>query len=452
VRSALCSSRRALRTLVVPALLLAACTTRPEAQQASADSSAGAASDSPARPAAAPPDSLLRPKPPLVPTPDVIRGLYVNRWAAVGQKMWQLIDVAKKTEINALVIDVKDDRGFVLYRSKVPLARQIGADTNTPMSAKRMRAVLDSMRVHGIYPIARIVVVKDPLLAQKKLEWAVRRRDDPGKPWLDKNGNPWLDPHHDGVWRYAVDLAKEAVDLGFSEVQLDYVRFPDEKRLHREATFPLAKGRSRAQVIRDQLGMTRELLEPTGVPMTIDVFGLTTSDSTDMGIGQRWEAFIDRADAVLPMTYPSHYARGNYGLANPNASPYATIDRALEDAKRRTHPFADSAATIIPWYQDFTLGAPRYGATQVRAQMQAGYDNGFPSWILWNPRSVYTISALKPDGEERKAVEAWKPSRDSVPPPPAPADSARRDSIPLAPPADSVARTPPDSAPAPPRR
>src|SRR5687767_8604517 len=181
-------------------------------------------------------DSILIPPAPLVPTPSPLRGLYVNRWAAVGQKMWQLIDVAKRTEINALVIDVKDDRGYVLYRSRVPLAREIGADTVAPMRADRMRAVLDTMRTYAIYPIARIVVVKDPVLARKKAEWSIKRGSD-GRPWLDKTGNPWLDPHQRGPWQYAVDLACEAIDLGFSEVQYDYVRFPDEGRILTEAGF-----------------------------------------------------------------------------------------------------------------------------------------------------------------------------------------------------------------------
>ena len=388
-------------------LLLAACA-EPAAEVDLTDSARADSATSPAVPEV-PPDSLLIPKPPLVATPPVIRGLYVNRWAAVGQKMWQLIDVAKRTEINALVIDVKDDRGFVLYRSRVPLAREMGADTNSAMSARRLRAVLDTMRAHGIYPIARIVVVKDPLLAEHKDEWAIKRSDDPSRSWLDKNGRPWLDPHHDGVWTYAADLGHEAVDLGFSEVQLDYVRFPDERGMHRDAVFPLANGRSRAQVIREQLGATRAALEPAGVPMTIDVFGLTTSDTTDMGIGQRWEMFADQADAILPMTYPSHYAPGSYGIANPNASPYATIARAMRDAKQRTEGIPD-AGVIIPWYQDFTLGPPRYGVAEVRAQIKAGYDNGFPSWILWNPRSVYTLAALEPDGAERKPATQWRPA------------------------------------------
>ncbi len=343
----------------------------------------------------APPDSLLRPLPPLVPTPRPLRGLYVNRWAAIGQRMWELIDVAKRTEVNALVIDVKDDRGLVLYRSGVPLAHAIGADTVYPMRLKRMRAVLDTMRAYGIYPIARIVVAKDPLLAEHRTAWAIRRKSDPSKPWLDSHGKPWLDPHHPEVWRYAAELACEAVSLGFSEVQLDYVRFPDEDRITREAVFPLAAGRVRAEVIRQQLLAMRAWLRDQHVPITADVFGLTTSDTTDMGIGQRWEMFVDAVDVVLPMMYPSHYAPGSYHLGNPNAHPYEVIDHALRDARQRSEGIA-GAARVVPWYQDFTLGPPHYGSAQVRAQIRAGYDNGVMSWVLWNPRSQYTLAALEP--------------------------------------------------------
>jgi hypothetical protein len=327
--------------------------------------------------------------------PSPLRGLYVNRWAALGTRMPQLIGIAKRTEINALVIDVKDDRGFVLYRSSVPLAHEIGADTNHTMSAARVRALIDTLYASNIYPIARIVVAKDPLLAQAKLAWAIKKKTDL-TPWLDKNGSPWLDPHHREVWKYAADLAREAYALGFSEVQFDYVRFPDEKRLIRETTYPLAAGRPRAQVIREQLGFLRASLKPFGLPVTADVFGLTATDTTDMGIGQRWEMFVDQVDVVLPMVYPSHFATGTYKIANPNAHPYETLDHAFKDMIRRSAPIA-GAAPVIPWYQDFTLGRPHYHAEQVRAQMKAGYDNGFQSWILWNPRSVYTLDALEPE-------------------------------------------------------
>jgi hypothetical protein len=353
----------------------------------------------------------------VMPRPAVVRGLYVNRWAALGSRMWELIDIAKRTEVNALVIDIKDDRGFLLYRSSVPLARAIGADTNMPISPKRLRAVLDSMRANAIFPIARIVVAKDPLLADAKREWAVKRRSD-GSAWLDKNGRPWLDPHHREIWAYAGDLAEEAIALGFSEVQFDYVRFPDEPRLIREAVFPLAQGRVRARVIREQLGYLHGRLSARGVPMAIDVFGLTTSDTTDMGIGQKWENFIDQSDIVAPMTYPSHYAPGTYHVAVPNAHPYTMIDHAMRDAQLRSTGIS-KAAKLVPWYQDFTLGPPHYYAEHVRAQMQAGYDNGVRSWLLWNPGSKYTVSALRPEILAESAERKRAPA--------APTDTAKAD-------------------------
>jgi hypothetical protein len=342
----------------------------------------------------APPADSARDSLTPAPRPAVLRGLYVSRWAALGRRMDELIDVAKRTEVNALVIDVKDDRGYILYRSSVPLAHRIGADTVNPMPARRIRAILDILHANGIYPIARIVVAKDPILANARHDWAVKRKSD-GKPWLDRSGNPWVDPHQRAVWTYAADLAEEAVKLGFRQVQFDYVRFPDDPRLLREATFPLAKGRARDAVIREQLGYLRSRLIPLRAPMAIDVFGLTTTMTTDMTIGQRWEQFADQADIVMPMTYPSHYYRGAYDIPYPNAAPYAVIDRAMKDGLARNRGIAN-AAEIIPWYQDFTLGHPRYGPEQVRAQMQAGYDNGVRSWVLWNPSSRYTLRALRP--------------------------------------------------------
>lgn len=345
-------------------------------------------------------DSIARPQMPLVPIPDPVRGLYVNRWVARGERMWALLDVAKRTEVNTLVIDVKDDRGLMLYRSTVPMAKDIKADTLQPLSFKRVRSILDTMRAYGVYPVARIVVAKDPLLASGKPEYAIKLRDDSTRSWLDKNGQPWLDPTHPEVWKYAADIAAEAVRMGFSEVQFDYVRFPDEDRIVKEGVYAKMNGRVRAQVIRDQLTYLRSLIAPLKVPMTIDVFGLTATDTTDMGIGQRWESFVDQADVVLPMVYPSHFAPGTYKIGDPNSHPYQIIDRSLKDMLRRSAAIP-RAAKIVPWYQDFTLGPPHYYAAEVRAQMNAGADNGIHGWMLWNPRSDYNVDALKPDSARK---------------------------------------------------
>ena len=201
---------RRLALILALLALSGSCVASETAREQPATPVASDLADSAARSAAST-DSSPAPLP-LMARPEVVRGLYVNRWAALGERMWQLIDVAKRTEVNALVIDVKDDRGFMLYRSGVPLVRDIGADTNSPMSAKRLRAIIDTMRAHDIFPIARIVVAKDPLLALAKPEWAVKRKSD-GTPWLDKNGLPWLDPHHREIWTYAGDIGDEAIAL-----------------------------------------------------------------------------------------------------------------------------------------------------------------------------------------------------------------------------------------------
>jgi hypothetical protein len=145
--------------------------------------------------------------------------------------------------------------------------------------------------------------------------------------------------------------------------------------------------------------------------MTIDVFGLSATDTTDMGIGQKWEMFADQVDVVLPMDYPSHFAPGTFGLGNPNAHPYSTLDHALRDAKNRSAGIPN-AARIVPWYQDFTLGTPRYGATEVLAQMRAGHANGIDSWMLWNPGSRYSIDALKLEADNATAGSATDRPRD----------------------------------------
>jgi len=207
-----------------------------------------------------------------------------------------------------------------------------------------------------------------------------------------------VDPYNRVVWDYVIALAREAVELGFSEVQWDYVRFPDVPASYlRTAVYAAQAGRTREQAIREFVRYSREKLADLGVPVTADVFGLTVSAADDMGIGQRWELLRDVADVLLPMVYPSHFARGSYGIPYPNARPYGTVRAALEHAIRRTAG-VEGAAAIRPWLQDFTLGPPRYGPAHVRAQIRAVYDVGLREWILWNPGSRYTAAALAPEG------------------------------------------------------
>ena len=322
---------------------------------------------------------------------DQVRALYVNAWAFGGSRFRELIRLADDTEVNALVIDIKDDTGYLTYPSKVPTAIAIGA--NREIRARDTEARVREMLAHGIYPIARIVVAKDPLLAERKPSWAIQSRD--GGLWRDRKGTAWVDAFNDSVWTYAVELAAEAVRMGFAEVQFDYVRFPDEPRARMaSAVFPARRaGESTRQGVQRNLQLLRTRMAPFDVPVTLDVFGMTTVMAGDMGIGQVWEDLVSLSDVVLPMVYPSHYSRGMYGAAVPNAEPYLVVRRALEDGLRRSAQL-DRPASIRPYLQAFTLGAPRYTGAHVRAQIQAAADVGIDSWVLWNPRSDYREAGL----------------------------------------------------------
>jgi hypothetical protein len=186
-------------------------------------------------------------------------------------------------------------------------------------------------------------------------------------------------------------------EAGFPEIQWDYVRFPDApESYYSRAVFPGAEGRTKAEAVRAFLGYTRDALHARGVQVTADVFGVTTSYRRDVGIGQIWESFIDQVDVALPMVYPSHYWQGSFGYQTPNAYPYEIVRRALRDAVSRSAA-VEGAGSTRPWLQDFSLGDPPYGAPEVRAQIQATYDVGILEWILWNPGSRYTESALMPE-------------------------------------------------------
>ena len=329
----------------------------------------------------------------LFPRPEHVRGLYVNSWSAGSRRrLAELTDLAGRTEVNTFVIDIKDASGYVSHPTEVPMAREIGAtgDVRIPSPSR----LLGRLEEAGIYPVARIVIVKDPVLAAARPDLAVQ--DTAGGVWADNAGKVWLNPYNREVWDYHVDLAREVATMGFPEIQWDYVRFPDATApALARARFPGREGRSRAAVIREFLAYSREEISEVGARVTADVFGVTTSAAGDVGIGQVWESFIDVVDAALPMVYPSHYWKGSFGYEEPNSYPYEIVRNALERAVERSAGL-DRAGATRPWLQDFTLGSPRYEAPEVRAQIQATYDAGNEEWVLWNPGSRYTEAALEP--------------------------------------------------------
>lgn len=359
-----------------------------------------------------PSDTIAWPAPPLTHPPLHVHALYVNAWAFGGSRFRELVRLADTTEVNSFVIDVKDDTGYLTYKSSVPTAIEIGA--NKQIRARDMAERLRILHEHGIHPIARIVVAKDPLLAANKPKWSIQDVD--GGLWRDRLNFAWVDAFNDSVWVYASQLAAEAVDMGFSEVQFDYVRFPDEPKARMSrAVFPSRRGgESVRSAVARQLTLLRDRVKPLGVPYTIDVFGMTTNVTIDMGIGQVWEDLVSTADVVLPMVYPSHYYGAMYGASHPNSEPYKVVRAALKDGQKRSEKMDGRTAEIRPYLQAFTLGKPRYTPEHVKEQIRAASDLGINAWVLWNPRSAYDPRIFAKDEPTRlaTAVTPSAPRRD----------------------------------------
>ncbi len=359
------------------------------------------------------PEAIELPPPPPGEAPVAVRAIYLNAWAFGGSRFYDLVRLADTTEINAFVIDVKDDTGYLTYRSSVPTALEVGA--NRMIRARDAAARIALLREHGIYPIARIVVAKDPLLAVEKPGWAVL--DSRGGFWHDRIDSKWVDAYNDSVWAYAADVGAEAVLLGFRELQFDYLRFPDEPReLLQYAVFPARREReSFHAAVRRNVRLMRDRLAYLQVPFTLDVFGLTMSSTGDVGVGQRWSDLAPLADVMLPMIYPSHYYRGAFGIERPNSEPYRVVRRALQDGLERAAAM-DDPPQIRPYLQAFSIYRVRYDAEMIRAQIRAAEELGIGEWVLWNPRSVYPADAFRSAPPTLRRLEAVAADADQFEP------------------------------------
>jgi hypothetical protein len=338
----------------------------------------------------------------------VVRALYLNRFAPQSpRKMQHLFRIADSSEINAFVIDMKDEFGLN-YRSSNPKIKRNAGGTHGHVG--NVKALVDSVKAHGLLPIARIVVFKDPVAAQVNPEWTIRRED--GSIWQDKEGLAWVSPYNRELWEYNLGIAEELVQLGFEEIQWDYIRFPEPYRSLPKQVFPGAQV-SKPDILAAFLKEARERLSKHNVRSTADVFGLVTSVRGALEIGQQWEKLSAVTDVMLPMVYPSHYPRGAFGIAYPNAEPYQVVKAAIDAARVREEKLGITKAEHVrPWIQAFSIGKLQYGAEQVRAQKKAIYDAGYNGWILWSPGSRY--DAYVPALEREKPLRFGPTSADSA--------------------------------------
>ena len=332
--------------------------------------------------------------------PRPIRALYVNRFAAQSSaKMKHLIGIADSTEINALVIDIKDEFGLNWHSSDPLLQRNEGGMTKVA----NMKALVDTLRAHGILPIARMVVFKDSSAARSNPDHVIRKAD--GSQWRDKKGVTWVNPYSRAIWDYNFRVADEAVKMGFGEVQFDYVRFPEPYKSLPPQVFPEAAGRSKPDAIHDFLKEAHARYDKQGVRLTADIFGLVTTVRGPLEVGQDWEKISPVVDVVLPMVYPSLYPNGSFGIRIPKAEPHKTVFIAMASARLRDEKLGITTPEHVrAWLQAFTLGAPHYGPAEVQQQKQAVYDAGYDGWVLWNPGSKYDeiLPALEKQFVSRK--------------------------------------------------
>lgn len=359
--------------------------------------------------------------------PDPMKAIYMSQ-CVVGTPSFRqdLVDLVDETELNAIVIDIKDYTGKIAFTTENPALKDSVSDA---CGATDMKAFIETLHEKGIYVIGRITVFQDPYYTSKHPEQSVLSKSRPGQPWKDHKGLAFVSVMSKPYWEYVVELSKESYAIGFDELNYDYIRWPSDGPM-KDAEYP--SGHLAEEVEKFWKYLHAEV-KPIGVMMSADLFGMTTTNKDDLNIGQQLERALPYFDYIAPMVYPSHYPKSFLGLSNPNSDPYLVVNHSMKEAVKRTVATTTSVKTLDgkpiletlivpatasaptttkqvetglytkeaysplkmrPWLQDFDYGGD-YGPVEVRAQIQATYDAGLTSWYLWAPSNRYTRGALQ---------------------------------------------------------
>ncbi|MDU0330015.1 putative glycoside hydrolase [Paenibacillus sp. 3LSP] len=320
-----------------------------------------------------------------------VKGIYVTAYSAGGSRMDQLVDLVDQTELNAMVIDIKDDLGNITYKTDNPDLIKWG---KPQPFIRDIDALMARLQKHDIYPIARIVVFKDTILAKKHPELSFRHKD--GSVWSNGKGDSFVNPYNKEVWDYNIEIAKEAAKLGFKEIQFDYVRFPEGFEKRADSLIYTKNEMSRVDAVSSFVKYAKEQLEPLGVRVSVDIFGYAASVPAAEGIGQDFVKISDNVDVISPMIYPSHYTTGWFNAKDPDKAPYQTIKGAVKDTQTKLAELGEKQPIIRPWIQDFTaswLGSGhyiKYGKHEVEEQIRALKEMKVDEFLLWNASNRYT--------------------------------------------------------------
>ena len=381
------------------------------------------------------------PVPAYIPVPEAVKAIYMSQ-CVVGTPSFRmdLVNLIDETELNSVIIDIKDYTGKIAFTSDHPdLA---GSVSNECGALWDMREFVELLHSKGIYVMGRITVFQDPYYSSIHPELAVKFASPVGEVWKDHKGLSFIDVGAKPFWDYIITLSREAHKLGFDELNYDYVRYPSDGPMS-NIHFDWAGDGTPKQVALEEFFayLHKEMKDvskyPKGVNpplISADLFGMVTTNYDDLNIGQVLERALPYFDYIAPMVYPSHYPSGFNGWSNPNTVPYELIKFVMDSAVRRTiatqspidilgsepvmetvivPPVSSTTATttkevatgkytkvaydkdkIRPWLQDFDYGGD-YDVAEVKAQIQATYDAGLDSWMLWAPSNRYTRGALK---------------------------------------------------------
>ncbi|WEK54313.1 MAG: putative glycoside hydrolase [Candidatus Cohnella colombiensis] len=321
-----------------------------------------------------------------------VRGIYVSSYVALSKRMDELIELVDQTELNAMVIDINS--GPELFT--LPASGDVNAVhfASTKLS-KRFQQLIQKLKQHNIYLIARIITFKNPALVNLKPEWALKQKN--GDLWRDSSDATWINPYIEQSWVYPQALMVGVANLGFDEVQFDYVRFPENgSKVDKEVSYANKRGWSKSEVISQFLRQSSIKAHHAGIRSSADVFGLVGSSEDDMGIGQKWNELANQVDVLSPMIYPSHYAKGIWSITNPDMMPSKIITEALKDVTNKNEGLSKqqiTTANVRPWLQAFTASwlhpHMNYQSAQIREQILAARNAGYNSYLLWNPSSRY---------------------------------------------------------------
>ena len=322
-------------------------------------------------------------------TPDPLKAVYLTSYAAGNQKFRNMLfDIVDKTEINAVVIDIKDYTGKISFLVNDPYLVEIGSAENRIPDIK---SFIDQLHKKNVYVIGRISSFQDSYLINIYPDSAVKNKK--GGIWKDFKGVKWLDASSENVWKYLTAIGREAYSVGFDELNFDYIRFPSDGDMQ-DISYPWSGNKTRREVMRSFFSYLKQSFATSSIPISVDFFGLTTSADGDLGIGQNLNDALEYFDYVSPMVYPSHFAKGFLGFPKPAQYPYEVIKYSMDQAVLKASTTMVSRYKIRPWLQAFDLGAV-YTPSMVKAEIKATYDSGLNSWMLWNAASWYNKDALE---------------------------------------------------------